>query len=315
VSNTNSEPSLPKATHTGVLKLGNIEVACCVLKDGTRLITQRGFFKALGKSPNKTAKAIYPDLMLASTETVKSVDAQGIPSLGDSIHVPAFLAADNIQTLVLEQLLAHQGCDLRPIPFTTPRGSEALGYRAELLPDVCNIWLEARRQDLLLQQQMHIAARCELLVSALAKVGIAALIDEATGYQAVRDSNALQKLLDRYLRDDLMRWVKTFPDELYRQWYRLLEWNHLDPVSQRPGHLAKITNRLVYNKLLPNLSSHLCERRGEETQHRLHQYLSDAPGRAHLERHIFAIANLGRACENWDDYVALVDRVFPDPAV
>lgn len=307
-----SDSNLPKATHSGVLRLGNIEISCCVLRDGTRLITQRGLFKALGKSPNKTARAIPGE---TADKNLESAVTEGIQSTSTSIYIPAFLTAENIEPLVVQRFQKDGGSDLLPISFVISSGKKAYGYRAELLPEICNIWLEARRQNLLYPRQLHIAARCELLVSALAKVGIASLIDEASGYQNVRDQNALQKLLDQYLRDDLMRWVKTFPDELYRQWYRLLEWDHLDPKSsQRPGHLARITNRLVYNKLLPNLSSELVERRGEE-HHRLHQYLSDAPGRSHLERHIFAIANLGRACEDWDEYVALVDRVFPDPTV
>lgn len=41
--------------------------------------------------------------------------------------------------------------------------------------------------------------------SILAKVGINALVDEATGYQNVRDTNALSELLKLYVAEDLLR--------------------------------------------------------------------------------------------------------------
>lgn len=44
----------------------------------------------------------------------------------------------------------------------------------------------------------------------LAHVGIVGLIDEATGYQEVRDKLALQAILDAYLRKELVAWAKRF---------------------------------------------------------------------------------------------------------
>lgn len=40
---------LPKATHTGELKIGDLTIPCAVLDDGTRLISERGIIKALGE--------------------------------------------------------------------------------------------------------------------------------------------------------------------------------------------------------------------------------------------------------------------------
>jgi len=39
-----------------------------------------------------------------------------------------------------------------------------------------------------------------------------ALVDEATGYQEIRDRLALQAILDRFLRKELAAWAKRFPD-------------------------------------------------------------------------------------------------------
>jgi hypothetical protein len=74
-----------------------------------------------------------------------------------------------------------------PIRFQAPTGgSPATGYEATILPDLCEAVLAARQEGTLRADQLHIAKRCEILVRGLARVGIIALIDEATGYQINR---------------------------------------------------------------------------------------------------------------------------------
>ena len=59
----------------------------------------------------------------------------------------------------------------------------ASGYRAELLPDVCEVYLKAREAGVLPTNQKHVAKQAEILMRGLAHVGIIALVDEATGFQ------------------------------------------------------------------------------------------------------------------------------------
>ena len=66
----------------------------------------------------------------------------------------------------------------KPIRFQLPRGSFAYGYRAELLPRVCEIYLRARDDGNLLKTQEKFARACDLLMRGLAHVGIIALVDE-----------------------------------------------------------------------------------------------------------------------------------------
>ena len=54
-----------------------------------------------------------------------------------------------------------------------------------------------------------------------ARVGIIALVDEATGYQEFRAREALEEILQKFISNELMKWVKTFPDEFYQQMFRL----------------------------------------------------------------------------------------------
>lgn len=62
-----------------------------------------------------------------------------------------------------------------------------------------------------------IADQCKILSSALAKVGIVALVDEATGYQFDRKHDAVRVLLIQYICEGLAKWLKkTFPDDFFQ---------------------------------------------------------------------------------------------------
>jgi hypothetical protein len=71
-------------------------------------------------------------------------------------------------------------------------GPMSVGYRAEFLPHVCNVIMEAGDKGVLRTNQQHIYKRTKILVRGLAIVGITALVDEAAGYQEVRDKKALE---------------------------------------------------------------------------------------------------------------------------
>jgi hypothetical protein len=53
------------------------------------------------------------------------------------------------------------------------------------------------------------------LLAVFSDLALLALVDEATGFQATRDREALQEMLDRFLRHELAAWAKRFPDEFY----------------------------------------------------------------------------------------------------
>jgi hypothetical protein len=88
------------------------------------------------------------------------------------------------------------------------------------------------------------------LVRAFAKVGIVALVDEATGYQYDREKDALQKILEQYISPELLPWEKRFPDEFYREIFKLKGWDFtVNGINKRPSIIGKWTmKRLVQNK-------------------------------------------------------------------
>jgi hypothetical protein len=55
------------------------------------------------------------------------------------------------------------------------------------------------------------------LLRAFARVGIVALVDEATGFQDIRARDDLHKILEAYIAKELLPWTKRFPNEFYKE--------------------------------------------------------------------------------------------------
>lgn len=218
--------ALPQAIYTGTLKVADIP--CAVLEDGTRVLWQQGFLRAIGR----TGRA-----------------AEG--AVSESFELPVFLRAENLQPFITNELIeASKPIVFRPI--VSSRGGISYGYRAELLPQVCEVFLSALDAGALKANQTHIAEQCKILVRGLAQVGIVALVDEATGYQYDRARDALEQILESFIDNELKKWIKTFPDEFYKQIARLKNY-HLRDINKRGAVYAQITNYLIYKRLAPGV--------------------------------------------------------------
>jgi hypothetical protein len=282
---------LQRATHNGELKLGNVSIPCAVLEDGTRVITQRGMFVALGmnKNPSKGQTAID--------------------------NRPGFLSANNLTPYIPEELTRSWN----PVPFRLTKGSGgyrgniAFGYNATILPLVCHTYLDAKEAGVLTKTQKHIADAAKIIERGFSIVGIVALVDEATGYQEVRDRQALQEILRQYISGALFEWTKTFPLEFYKEIFRLKNWPW--NAGKMPGVVGKYTRDLVYSRLAPGIIEEL-ERLNPPSEagyrkHRHHQYLTRDVGHPVLSRRLYELIGMARASETWDKFYRLVDRTFP----
>jgi len=280
--------NLPKATHQGTLIIGEAEIPCAVLSDGTRLLTQAGFLGALGRSTKPKGKS---------------------QQVTDGL--PPFLATRSLKPLITQEIIDSTA----PVSFITSTGGKALGFKAELLPKVCDLFLEARSSGLLTTQQNSIAEKSEILIRALAKVGIVALVDEATGFQAERDRDELHQLLSAYLVEERLAWAKRFPDEFYRQIYRLKGWKW--PVGRaKTPLLGHITNDIVYDRLPDGVLDKLRELNPttEKTKRRKwkhHQFLSQEVGQPDLRDHILQLLPIMKISKNWNSFLRHLDIAFP----
>lgn len=284
------EPSsgIVKATHIGQLKLGDIEVQCAVLEDGTRVLTASSIFSAFGR----TRKGMNSRLQIEGT------------------NIPPFLASKNLEQYINQDVTERT----KLISYAHGR-SVKTGYDASLLPKMCEVYLSARRDGVLTASQAKLALQAEMLLSALAQVGVVALVDEATGYQYDREKDALVKILEAYLSEERLRWAKMFPDEFYKQMYRLMNWGWPSGVG-KPAYVGKLTNELVYTRLPAGVLEELRKRNPviPEKKRRAYvftQFLSEDFGQPDLKNHLLQTIVLMKVAKSWDHLISLMDEVFP----
>lgn len=283
------EEKLLKATHQGKVLIGEKELNCAVLEDGTRILSRTAIFKAFGRTQRGRKKDEIRQL-----------------------NMPSFIDAKNLQPFISEDLMGK----LIPIKYQTKTGSEADGYKAEILPLLCDVYLQARQQNGLTPQQMPLAFASEILVRSLSKIGILALVDEATGYQYDRERDELQKILAAYIRKELLPWTKRFPDEFYKEMFRLKKWEYKG--TPKPSYVGKLTNYLVYEQLpegvleeLENKNPIIDNKRWRRYRH--HQYLTQETGIPHLDKHLVSIITLMRVCDTWEQFDKMFRKAFNIP--
>lgn len=287
-------PGVPTALYEGDFDIGGATLASAVLPDGRRLLTQATFLRALGRSRSPKA----------GTGVLSTVDG-----------LPFFLQADSLKRFLSKDLIEST----TPIFYKTKSGKKSVGYDAELLPMVCEVYLKLR--DAALEEtgkipatHAHIIKACDVLIRGLAHVGIIALVDEATGYQEFRDKQALQALLDRFLRRELAAWAKTFPDEFYQQIFRLRGWKWKGMKVNRPQVVAHYTKDLVYARLAPGILKELEKKNPIEDGRRKarhFQWLTEDVGHPALAQHLYAVVGLMRNADSWQEFMRMVDKAYP----
>ena len=205
--------------------------------------------------------------------------------------------------------------EAQPVAFRLPNGVRASGYRAELLPKVCEVYLKARDKGDLPPNQKRVAAQADILMRALAHVGIISLVDEATGYQDLRPRNALARILEQFIAKELQPWVQTFPADYYEQIFRLrgLDYPH-DPVK-RPRYFGVLTNDIVYKRLAPGVLEELkrVTPRSESgrPKYKLFQWLTQNKGYPKLQMHLASTVTAMKLSVDWNDFMDKLDRLHP----
>ena len=272
----------------GELVIGDRKIKCAVTEDGTRLINQETFLIALDRAP-------------------KAKGGTGVRTGA----VPAFISATNLEPYISQELREMSD----PILYAPRGGGRAFGYRAEILPAVCEVYLEARNDKRLLKRQEPAARAAEILIRGLARVGIIALIDEATGYQEVRARDELQRILESYVQSEFRPWIKMFPDEFFKEIYRLQGWEYRPGSSKRTPYVGKLINKYVYDELPEGVHDELARlnprtERGYR-RHKFHQFLTADTGNAHLDKQISTVTTLMRISRNKAEFEDLFERAFP----
>lgn len=283
------------ATHTGKLRIGDLEIECAVLQDGRRVLSQRGVNRALGR-------------VHGGAEFRKKAEEGG----GE---LPVFLIGKRLQPYISKEL---EAVVKEPILYRTKSRAIAHGIDATVLPKVCDVWINADAAGELRPNQYRTAERARLLISGLATVGIVGLVDEATGYQDERSRTALQDIFNAFLQKELAAWTKRIPDEFYREIFRLRGWNWTGMKGgKRPQVLAYYTVDLIYSRLLPEIMEEL-ESRMPRTESgrrkgKLHQLFSQDVGHPALSQHIYAVTTVMKLADDddWDGFMRMINRAHP----
>lgn len=284
------DPGLPKATHRGILKITpDVEIPCFVLDDGRRVISGRGMTAAIGMKGRGQGIA-----RIASHRMLEGIENNTLP-----------VAISN------------------PIKFTggSPKvDTPSDGFEATVLQELCEAILHARDSGLLkTDQEIRYGQYADILIRSFARLGIIALVDEATGYQAIRPRDALQAYLQEIISKELAAWTKKFPDEFYENIYKLKGWTWPGMKKNRFSVVAHYTRDLVYERIAPGLLEELEKKSPKDEtgnrENKLHQWLTNDIGDPMLSQHLHSLIMFQRlALSNgygWIRFIKMVDQVLP----
>lgn len=269
------------------LQIGDARIPCYVLEDGRRVLNQSSLVAALGMSHG------------------------GSYSRGGD-RLAKFVGQDRLKPFVSQDLIDRT---VRPIKFKAPNGKVSYGYEATVLADICESVLAARKANNLMKQQEHIATQCEILIRGFARVGIIALVDEVTGYQRDRASDALARILEAFIAKELRVWVQTFPADFYQELFRLRGLDFPTGSVKRPQYFGKLTNDIVYKRLAPGVLEKLKEvtERNDagRPKHKLFQRLTSNIGYPKLREHLGSVVTIMKLSDGWKDFTQKLDRLHP----
>lgn len=287
---------IPRAEYSGKLTIGDMFFPCSVLSDGTRILTQTDFMAGMG---------MYYSGWVAKNRAIRSAE-------DPSADVPLFLAFKTLKPYVDKYLGDLQSIT---VAYRTEAGSVASGIKAEIIPKICDVWLDADENEKLGKRQKLIAAKAKLMIRALAHVGIIALVDEVTGYQEHRTKDALTRILEQFIAKELQPYVPTFQGDYYREIYRLRGLEYPKDTVKRPQYFGSITNDIVYKRLAPGVLEELKRVTPRflsgRHKHKLFQRLTQNKGYPKLREHLGAVVTMMQLSSSWHDFVAKLDRLRP----
>jgi hypothetical protein len=279
---------MPEALRDGQLQIGDVWIDCYVLKDGRRLFHKRGLAKALG---------------LKSEGGNAFMKSMGRKSLGSVITGSLREKLDN------------------PVIFKPLSGDPAHGYEGIFIIELCDAIWEAGRNGLLSQSQMFLSKQSEIIVRSSAKVGIVALIDEATGYIKDKQKEEYRELFREFIRAEVREWEKEFPDQFFDMLYRMYNLKRNADKTKHPQFFGKFIRKYLYAPLA-NSKGAVMEMIDEKNpvvykcggrKYKMFQFLTDEVGLPAFRAHMWQIIGIGSATRTKDGFVKGFKMAFPSP--
>jgi hypothetical protein len=275
---------LPEARYPGVLNLAGVEIPVYVLSNGQRVIAR-----------------------IAATEVLTGVKRQA--------DLESYLRVEG-----LKPYLDVGSVKARMVTFRQKEvemlNQAVMGLPSDLFIEICQAYVSALNASmmpgssvLLTERQREIATKAGMFLAACAKVGLDALIDEATGYQRLRPEDALQLKLKLYLAEEMRKWEKTFPDQLWEQFGRLTHWQ--GRLHQRPKYWGQLVIKLIYEYLDPDVAQWLRENAPKPMKgQNYHQWLSSQYGLRKLIEHIWKVIGIASTCADIEELKREMERLY-----
>jgi len=261
---------IPYSMFQGKLPIGTLELECHVLNDMRRVFTQREIVRIISGGRESGNLQTYLD--------------------GNPLFSKGFRAGSSF-------------------PFRIPRQpTVAAGWEATGLIEICEKYLEAKEKNLLKRNQFHLAIQAGVVMRACAKVGIIALIDEATGFQKFRKKRDLQIKLQAFIAEDMQEWARMFPDEFWLELARL-EGIKYSPRS-RPLRWGKYVMAFVYDAIDSDVGKKLREINPDPHHGKNHHQWLKEFGREQVHDQITKVVTIMKLCSDMPDFNHKFAKVF-----
>lgn len=266
------------------IRIADIEVPCYVLDDGRRVITTNGMLDTLA--------------MARGGAMVKGMN-----------RFELFVSRGRIKPFVSNELYERIK---NPIRFRIGR-TIAHGFDSDTLIELAEAVIRADAEGALQKQQSAIAFQCRVITASLTRIGLIALIDEATGYQQKRESDELQQILTAYLLPEHRPWMQTIPDEFTSEVYRVYGWTR-QANNRGPRYAGKLIRQLIYEKMpkpvLPKLDEMNPSNDEHQRKRKHHQFLTEKQGLDHFRSQVITVMTLLRISRNKGEFKRHLESYF-----
>jgi hypothetical protein len=210
-----------------------------------------------------------------------------------------------------------------PIIFKALTSDLGHGYDATILIDICQAILDASKAGKLGSGQESLAMQAEIIIRASAKLGIVALVDDATGFVADKRREQYKELFRDFVREEIRLYDEPqFPDQLFDIIYKIYGLpRKADARNNHPQFFGWFIRKYIYEPLA-NSNGAILEMLDEKNpvvyvnggrRYKLYNFLSEVIGIPALKAHLWQVVGIGNSVRNKLQFERSFYTAFPGP--
>ena len=249
-------------------------------------------------------------ISLRSFLGIVGVRASSKREVGDLMDL---LESRNTKTMVSERIagMIRNG-------YSLGDGTDEEYLDSRVLTKFCRFILSLRSIHKIKGVYLDYAQNCERFMIGLADTGLAALIDEATGYRK-RQHDEYRQLFLQFIQDEHTGWLKEFQDSFFDGIYKIYNLPRMSK-NRHPGFFGAFIAKYVYYPLANShgaILENLRERNpvfnlnGRKYKH--HQFLTEKVGKVALRDHLSKMEVVFALSRDKGAFKRIFKRVFPQP--